>query len=128
MDSHSIVKYLGTMHKSDCYVITRDCVLPDMVRRIREDPELYKEYQVLKQESKESWDHDHKMATMYDVDAAVTRAYQILLNVVKASRSEGIATLTKIQSAINKIEEKLGCEITDWSDKDDDEQRVKENN
>lgn len=126
METEQLVTYLDSLAKSDAYVVIRDCISPIKIKQLKSDGGVYERFQVIKQEASESWTHDHTTATMYDIDAALTRVYGLLVRLLKESNIDTSNGFIKLQSAINKIEEKLGIEITDWSDKNDDEQGVKE--
>lgn len=113
-DANEFVDALDRMHRSAGYKTIRDGITQQMLDDIKKDPELYKKFQSIKQECKESFDYDNRAATMLDVNRGLTNLYKIILQLISAQRRDGDDTFTSICGAINKIEEKLGMEQTDW--------------
>jgi hypothetical protein len=109
-----IVSNLDKMARSKGYIIIRDSISSRKVSEIREDTELYKLFQDIKKECKASFEYDHRMATMLDVNIGLTNVYSIVLKLIKASNSDVAERLDQICSAINTIEEKLGVTPTVW--------------
>lgn len=120
MDAELILKTLEPMHRSRVYLIIRDEFTLDVVKKFSEPVELKQKFQDLKMEAKKSWDHDHKTATMEDVDRACTVVYTTLLQLLRASHEGTNDLLGKVCEAINNLEVKLGMEQTDWSNSNDD--------
>lgn len=109
------VDKLDKMARSKGYITIRDEMTQQMLKSIRDDAELYQTFQVIKSECKESYEYDHKTATMLDVNRGLTNLYGIVLNLIKASRNDTDTSLGAICAAINRIEEKIGLEPTDWN-------------
>lgn len=106
------------MHRSKGYVEIRDNMTNAMLKEIRKDPDLYKKFQGIRQECKQSWDYDHKTATMMDVNRACTNVYGMLVKLLQAETSSFDPVLNKLGEAINNIEERLGMPITQWIEED----------
>lgn len=70
----------------------------------------YQMYQDLKKEAIDSNKHDNTPAKMIDVDRAITQAYVILVNMIGTINK----TLNVQSEAINRIEERLGIDKTDF--------------
>lgn len=106
---------IDQMAASKAYLVIRDNINPNHIRAIRESgKENYQKFQDIKIRAKESWNYDHKMATMEDVNRACMNLYTIVLRLMNAQNSDYQEEFTKIQTAINKIEEKVGLEPTVW--------------
>lgn len=117
MSGEQLVQYLGDKHRSDCHLIIRDMMTPQQNRDIRKSSnlELKKEFGIIKQESQKSWDHDHRMATMIDVDKACTQWYTIALKLMRASNDDIGAVLTKIMAGLDEVRAKLDMQPINWS-------------
>ena len=113
-------KFLSTLHPSDAYAIIRDRVNPAHNRRIgmckHEDVAAYQEFQDLKQKCKILFDHDRAPATNLDVDKAVSKAYGIAMRTIRANMDMEQVRFDKLTAAINKIEEHLGLDVTDFGE------------
>lgn len=115
------LKKLDNMAASKAYVLIRDNIAPKHIKTIKESStENYQLFQDIKARAKQSWDYDHKMATIEEVNRACANVYTLLLRIVAQYNDSFTTELTKIINAINKIEEKVGVDITDWSNSDDD--------
>lgn len=121
----SMTKYLSQFHPSDAYVIIRDTVVPKKNQKLREcrlaKVETYQEFQDLERKCKESFDHDRAMATNLDVDKAVSKSYGITMRALRAVMDMEKDRFDKLTSAINKIEERLGLDVTDFREGDNDD-------
>lgn len=129
--------FLSRMHPSDAYTIIRDEIVPKKNTRISscksEDMEAYQMFQDLQMNCKASFDHDRALATNLDVDKAVSKAYGIAMRTLRANMDLEQERFDKITSAINRIEEHLGLDVTDFregvnndSTNNEDAQRVEE--
>jgi hypothetical protein len=80
---------------------------------------LKKRFGEINQIAKQTWDHDHRQATILDIDKACTHVYRITLEMLKQINNTQMATI----EAINRIEAHLGMEITKFVP-DEPEQQV----
>ena len=114
-DILGFLKTLDQMAASKAYLVIRDEVTQKHVKAIKESgKENYQLFQDIKTRAKQSWDHDHKMAMMADVDRACRNVYTLLLRIFKAHNDTYVEELSEIRTAINRIEEKVGLEPTVW--------------
>ena len=120
MDAELILKTLEPMHRTRVYLIIRDELTQNDIKKFNSPVEIKQQFQDLKLEAKKSWDHDHKTATMEDVDRACTVVYTTVLQLMRASHQDSTDLFIKVCEAINRIEEKLDMELTDWSNNNDD--------
>ena len=129
---------LDDMHASRAYLVIKDLRAHHIAKIKNSKQELYQLFQAIKIEAKESWDYDHKPATMSDVNKACTNVYTIMLRLMNVQNTQHNEEVNKIQSAINRIEKKLGIEPTVWEDEQpsdidggndnvNDVQRIEEN-
>lgn len=109
---------LDKMPRSKGFVEIRDNMNPALLREIRKDMDLYKRFQAIRTECKQSWDYDHKMATMEDVNRACTNLYGIVIKILQSETSSFDPVLNKMGQAINNIEERLGMPQTQWNEED----------
>ena len=114
-DPNKFVDALDQMHRSKGHEVIRYNMSPFMLKKIRDDTELYKKFQDIKMECKKSYEYDRKMATMLDVNRGLTNLYNIILRLFASYKNGNDATLDAVCTAINKIEERLGMERTDWT-------------
>lgn len=116
----AFINRLEEMHRSKAYVTIRDEMTSGLLKAIRgyHDPELYKRFQAIRQEAKQSWDYDHKTATMEDVNRACTNVYGMVIKLLQAETSSFDPVLNKLGAAINTIEERLGMPQTKWIEED----------
>ena len=114
-DPNKFVDALDQMHRSKGHEVISYSMSPFMLKKIREDTELYKKFQDIKMECKKSYEYDRKMATMLDVNRGLTNLYNIILRLFASYKNGDDATLDAVCTAINKIEERLGMERTDWT-------------
>ena len=118
-DAKGFVDMLDEKPRSEGYKIIRDEMSQDMLTKIKGDTQLYKRFQDIKIECKKSDEYDRKVPTMLDVNRGLTNLYGIILRLIGAQKNDNDATLSKVCTAINKIEERLGIEQTDWEDSKD---------
>ena len=128
---------LDQMAASKAYLVIRDNVQQRHIKMIRESgKDNYQLYQDIKSRAKQSWDYDHRVPIMLDINRACMNVYTLVLRLMKAHNDDTAAELNAIKSAINRIEEKIGIEPTVWDidstndggDSDvSNEQGVKEN-
>jgi hypothetical protein len=133
---------LDQIHPSDAHVVIRDMFGIATNRTIticknsKDKLEVaeYQRFQDIKIKAKQSWDHDHTNATMLDVDMAVSKSYGITLRMIKVTNNIADSRFDKLTKAINRIEEHLGLEVTNFKEEDNndsakpnDVQGVKEN-
>lgn len=121
-DLKGLNEVLGNMHPSDVYSIINDCVNQNIrLRGIindakKNDVKTYQEYQHIKMEATRSYKHDMQYARNIDVDKALTRMYKILLRMIGLLNQ----IVIKQGEAINKIEEHLELDITQFGGDADD--------
>lgn len=141
LEANKVEEFLNDidqMAASKAYLVIRDKLSNKHIKTIRESgTENYQKFQDIKLRAKKSWDYDHSVPTMEDVNRACMNLYTIVLRLMNAQNSDNSRELSKIQSAINRIEEKVGLDPTVWEDQDilndggndnvSDVQRVEEN-
>jgi len=118
MDDEELVQTLESMMKNhnerEVFILIKDHIPNMRIQLLRKNIPLYQRFQIVKQESQASWDYDNKSAKMYDVNVACTKVYGILLRMIKATNDDAKQQFNQMKSALNKIEEHLGIEITKW--------------
>lgn len=116
-----LVELLDKMHPSDAHKAIEDFVSKSLTaRRLLEDArnndlETYQTFQDILENSRKSYEHDQLPAKMIDVDMAATKVYTILLRMIgelNGGNDAIVSVLYKMATAINKIEEKNGLELT----------------
>lgn len=108
---------LDEMAASKAYLFIRDEMTNQHIKMIKDSgKENYQKFQDIKQRAKQSWDYDHKTATMEDVNRACMNVYTLVLRLMNAQNGNFTEEFNKIQSAINRIEEKVGLEPTVWEE------------
>lgn len=116
----TLVKKLGSMHPSDAYIVIRDVVNPKNNNIFSKcklvSIETYQEFQDLQMKCKKSYEHDRTTATNYDVDSAVSKAYGIILRMIRQTMDDNSNKFNKVAEAINKIEEHLGIGVTNFGE------------
>lgn len=125
LEEGKVGEFLDTIdntHASAVYLFIKNKLTQKHIRIIKEastetNP-YYQLFQDIKLKAKKSWEHDHKTATMEDVDKACTNLYTLILRIWRAYNDGVSEELIKIHDAINKIEEKLGIDATDWNQQD----------
>lgn len=116
MSPEELVDTLDKMTRSKGYTIIRDYIDKKTVENIKShDIKLYQLFQAIKMECKESWDYDRKVPTMADVNIGLTNLYGVILKIMRANIDDNQDKFIKIQTAINRIEEKVGLESTQWN-------------
>ena len=120
-----LVELLDKMHPSDAYKAIEDYVSNNLtIRRLLEDAcdndlETYQTFQDILENGRKSYERDQSPAKMIDVDMAATKVYTILLRMIGElnSGNDTIASvLYKMATAINKIEERNGLELTTFNE------------
>lgn len=107
---------LDSMDKSDAHTVIQKYIEPKskIMARVssvlRADKKEYQKYQAIRIEARDSYLHDNKQAKMIDVDRAVSAAYTIVVSMIGQLNR----ILMRQGEAINKIEERLGIEVTDF--------------
>ena len=108
---------IDQMPASKAYVVIRDHIKYQHVNTIKDSgKDNYQKFQDIKLRAKQSWDYDHKMANMEDVNRACMNVYTLVLNLMKAQNGNFAEELCRIFTAINRIEEKVGLEPTVWDE------------
>lgn len=115
--------FLHTMHPYDAHIIIRDYVRPrtnEMVKKCAaEDVNVYQEFQDISLSSKRAYDILSKNVTAMEAgdisEQTAKKYYGIILRMIRTLNEE----ISSLESAINKIEERLGMEQTDFIDKED---------
>ena len=111
---------IDQMAASKAYLVIRDNIKSNHVKTIRDSgKDNYQKFQDIKLRAKQSWDYDHSIPTMEDVNRACMNLYTLVLKLMNAQNSHYAEEFNKIHSAINKIEEKVGLEPTVWEDTQD---------
>lgn len=119
-DIEGFLNDIDQIAASAAYLIIRDHINDHHVKLIKNSTkENYQKFQDIKLRAKQSWDYDHKTATIEEVNRACANVYTILLRLIKVQNSDFMEEFTKIQLTINKIEGKVGLETTTW-DKESD--------
>lgn len=113
-----ITNMLENMHRSKGYLVIRDEISRKKLVEIQES-EHYQRFQAIKQECKQSFEHDRKMASNADVDRACTAIYTLLVKMIGGQGDAVIRELGEIHQAINRIEEAVGIPQTKWGLDDD---------
>ena len=110
---------IDQMAASKAYLVIRDELNPSHLKAIRESgKDNYQKFQDIKLRAKQSWDYDHRHATMEDVNRACMNVYTLVLRLMNAQNTDFLSELNKVKTAINKIEEKIGLEPTVWDTQD----------
>lgn len=116
-DIKGFLANLDQMAASKAYLVIRDKMTNQHIRAIKESgKDNYQLFQDIKIRARQSWDHDHKMAMMMDVDRACMNVYTLLLRIFKVHNDTYVGELNQIRTAINRIEEKVGLEPTIWEE------------
>lgn len=116
-DISGFLAKLDNMAASKAYLVIRDQMNSHHIKAIKDSgKDNYQLFQDIKARAKQSWDHDHKMAMMMDVDRACVNVYTLLLRIFKAHNDSYVEELNQIRTAINRIEEKVGLEPTSWEE------------
>lgn len=110
--------FLIKLHPSDAYKVIRDHVRPQnnmLVRLAKTDNvEWYQRFQDIQRESKRIFDYERKTATIFDVQQIATETvkqyYAIAVRMIGKLDDE----LGGVEAAINKIEEHLGMDVTNF--------------
>lgn len=111
---------IDQMAASKAYLVIRDSITQKHINAIKNSgKDNYQKFQDIKIRAKQSWDHDHKHATMADVDRACLNVYTLVLKVMKVHADATAEELNQMRSAINRIEEQVGLEKTNWESTDD---------
>lgn len=106
---------IDQMAASKAYVVIRDSITQKHIKAIKDSgKENYQKFQDIKIRAKNSWDYDHKTATMEDVNRACLNVYTLVLKIMRAQVDSNGEELNAIRNAINKLEEKVGLEPTVW--------------
>lgn len=111
--------FLVKLHPSDAYKIIRDVVKPssNMIvnsARIKKDAE-YQRFQEISMQSKSVFEYEKKTATIFDVQQVSTsiaqRFYGITLRMISKLDDE----LGRVELAVNRLEEQVGLNITNFT-------------
>ena len=106
---------IDQMAASKAYLVIRDDIEQKHIKMIRESgKDNYQLYQDIKSRSKQSWDYDHRVPVMLDINKACTNLYTLILRLIRAYNNDTNDELNAIKTAINRIEEKIGIEPTMW--------------
>ena len=106
---------IDQMGASKAYIIIRDNINYQHIKKIRESGEKnYQKFQDIKQRAKQSWDYDHRQALMEDVNRGCMNVYTLILKIMRAQNDDFAEEFNKLQKAINRIEEKIGLDVTVW--------------
>ena len=129
-------EFLQKLHESDAYKVIRDMIQPKtnlIVKRAKEeDIEQYQLFQDIQKQSKAVFDWERTQTTNGDAQNIATqiasqvaqRFYGICLRMINTLDDE----LGKVEVAINRIEEHIGLEKTDFSSKEDNHDTTKSGN
>lgn len=116
-DIPAFLAKLDNIAASKAYLVIRDEMTNHHIKAIKDSGKNnYQLFQDIKARAKDSWDHDHKMAMMMDIDRACHNVYTLLLRIFKVYNDAHNEELNQIRTAINRIEEKVGLEPTSWEE------------
>lgn len=116
-DINGFLNDIDQMGASKAYLVIRDNINASHIKAIKESgKDNYQKFQDIKIRAKKSWDYDHKVATIEDVNRACMNLYTITLKLMRAQNSDLLEELNKIQLAINRLEEQAGLEKTVWNE------------
>lgn len=116
-DVEGFLNSIDQMAASKAYLVIRDEIASKHIKTIKDSgKDNYQKFQDIKIRAKESWDYDHKVATMADINRACMNVYTLVLRLMRAQNDSNEEELNKIKTEINKIEEKVGLEPTIWED------------
>lgn len=135
MELSDINEILKNLHSSVRYYVIgafdKDRRFKDIIRQARNNAidgsdtnKLYQTYQDLKREANDMHKHDESTAKMKDVDRACMNVYTLLVKMIGALNQ----TLIQQGEAINKIEGKLGIDMTGFGGDSNDMQGNKGDN
>lgn len=114
-DIKGFLNDIDQMAASKAHIVIRDNLTQKHVKMIKDSgKDNYQMFQDIKIRAKNSWDYDHRVATMEDVNRGCTNLYTLVLRLMRAQNDDFLEELNKIHVAINKIEEKIGLEPTIW--------------
>lgn len=114
-DIKGFLNDIDQMAASKAHIVIRDNLTQKHVKMIKDSgKENYQMFQDIKIRAKNSWDYDHRVATMEDVNRGCTNLYTLVLRLMRAQNDDFLEELNKIHVAINRIEEKIGLEPTVW--------------
>ena len=106
---------IDQMGASKAYIVIRDNINYQHIKKIKDSgKDNYQKFQDIKMRAKQSWDYDHRQALMEDVNRGCMNVYTLILRIMRAQNDDFAEELGKIQTAINRIEEKVGLEPTVW--------------
>lgn len=106
---------IDQMAASKAYIVIRDEITNQHIKAIKESgKDNYQKFQDIKQRAKQSWDYDHRQALIEDVNRGCVNVYTLILKIMRAHNDDFTEELSKLQKAINRIEEKVGLEPTVW--------------
>ena len=106
---------IDQMGASKAYIVIRDHINYQHIKKIKDSgKDNYQKFQDIKIRAKQSWDYDHRQALMEDVNRGCMNVYTLILRIMRAQNDDFAEELGKIQTAINRIEEKVGLEPTVW--------------
>ena len=106
---------IDQMGASKAYIVIRDNINYQHIKKIKDcGKDNYQKFQDIKMRAKRSWDYDHRQALMEDVNRGCMNVYTLILRIMRAQNDDFAEELGKIQTAINRIEEKVGLEPTVW--------------
>ncbi len=112
--AEDVVSKLDDMDRSKGYLIIRDGITSDKLREIKSDPDLYAKFQRIKSECKQSYEYDHRVPTMYEVNTGLTNLYGVILKLLKADKSDDDNRFIQVQQSIDTIKKQIGMPITGW--------------
>lgn len=108
--------FITKFSPDDCYVVIRDHVQPKsnmVIRRSKEqEAEEYQRFQDIQREAKETFDAMNKMAQIRDVHGIAGMIAQRYYGISLRMISKVDDGLGKVETAINRIEEHIGLDVT----------------
>lgn len=115
-------EFLTKLHPSDAYVTIRDIVQPKtniiIKREQQSKTEEYQKFQAIQQEAKKIFEYERKNATILDVqnisNNVAKQFYGITVRMISMMDDE----LGKIEQAINRIEEHIGIDVTNFNEEE----------
>ena len=119
-DLKSLNDFLVKLHPSSAYTVIRDIIQPKtnlLIKKasIAEDKSEYQRFQDIKNQAKSVFDYEHKNATIFEVNqisnSIAQKFYGITVRMISMVDDE----LGKVEQALNKIEEHLGIDVTNFT-------------
>lgn len=110
--------FLVKLHPSDAYKVIRDYVKPQnnpMIRSAKyEHIEWYQRLQEIRMEAKRVFEYERQTATIFEVQHITTQTVQQYYGIAVRMISKIDNELGEVEAAINRIEEHIGMNVTNF--------------